>query len=125
MWTHALPRRGVLHADAAVPDTNGPAAVNFRIGISDDRVYETLFEQVVTAADTAERGWTPIAVDLSLYAGPQFSVFYRPDNRRWSIILGTNVVQGAPERVYWGAPGIDAEGDAARLFVKRHSDGWQ
>ena len=115
-WTQALPRRGVLHADAAVPDGPASAAVTFRVGISDDRIYETLAERVVTRADTLRDGWTPIAVDLSLYAGPKLSIFYRPDSRRWRIVLATSPSAGAPEVAYWGAPGIDTDTKAARLF---------
>jgi hypothetical protein len=121
VWTIAFPPRGVLRADGAVAGDRGPAAVSFRVGVSDDRVYETLAERVITATGTADDEWTPMAVDLSLYAGPKFSLFYRPDRRRWRLILATRIMDGSPDVAYWGAPGIDTDGDAARRFFKRQA----
>ena len=119
--TQALPVRGVLRVDAAVPDDAGPAVVLFRIGISDDRVYEALVERQIASGDSSRQGWTPMSVDLSGYAGRKFSLFYRPDNRRWRIVFGVYAVSGASGSVYWGAPGIDTDVDAAKRYVKQHS----
>ena len=117
-WLQALPRRGTLHTDVAVPPASGHAVVAFRVGISDDRIYETLLERQVSS-DPA-RGWTPLAADLSRYAGPQFSLFYRPDRRRWRLVLAATPVEGAPGVVFWGAPGIDTDAAAARRFFADH-----
>lgn len=118
IYTQALPRRGVLRVNAAVPGGNGPATVNFRIGISDGRLYETLLEQQVTSEESRTRGWTSLEVDLSRYAGPKISVFYQPDRRRWRVVFGTNIVAGSPAVAYWGTPGIDTDSQAARRFYK-------
>lgn len=119
-WTQALPVRGMLRVDAAVPGESGPAVVLFRIGISDDRVYEGLVEREIATGDSRQ-GWTPMRADLSDYAGRKFSLFYRPDNRRWRIVLGAYAVSGATGWAYWGAPGIEADGEAARRFIRQHS----
>ena len=120
-WTQALPLRGVLRADAAIPDEPGPAVVEFRLGISDDRMYETLVERQIASGDSSRQGWTPMRADLSLYAGRKFSLFYHPDRIRWRIVLAAYAVSGATGSAYWGAPGIEADEAAARLFVKQHS----
>lgn len=119
MWTHApLPRRSTLHAEIGVADAAGDSRVHFRMGISDGRVYETLGERLVEPG----AGWTPFSVSLSAYAGPQWSLFYRPDARRWEIILATTALVGTPEGVYWGRPGIETDTGAARLhFAQRTS----
>jgi hypothetical protein len=118
-WSpEVLPRRGVLSATAGVTTADGPARVSFRVGISDGRVYETLAEQVV-ATTGAEDVRAPVRVDLGRYGGPQWRIFYRPDNRRWSLILATALLDGTPRRVYWVAPGIDTDRDGARRYHAR------
>jgi hypothetical protein len=112
-WTFdRLPRRGILSATAVAAGST-PATVAFRVGISDGRIYETLLDQAVTTAPGAPR---TLRVDLGGYAGPQWSLFYRPDGRRWAIILATTVVEGMPEGVYWVAPGLETDRDAARRY---------
>jgi hypothetical protein len=106
----------VLHTDVAVSSPNGRASVAFRIGISDDRIYETLIERQVPSGSQ----WTPLAASLSGYAGPQFSLFYRPDRRRWRLVLAATPVEGLPDVVFWGAPGIDTDAESARRFFRQH-----
>lgn len=118
IYPQPLPRRGVLRVNAAVPGDNGPATVNFRIGISDDRLYTTLLDQPVTSEESRTRGWTRLVVDLSRYAGPKFSVFYQPDRRRWRVVFSTSITEGSPAVAYWGTPGIDTDSQAARRFFK-------
>jgi hypothetical protein len=117
-FTIPIPRRAVLRFYAAVADAAG-AAVAFRVGISDDRFYQTLLEQAVTSEETAARGWVELAADLSHFAGPQLSLFFRPDTRRWHLVLGTHVVTGSPAGVYLGEPALVTDLDAARDYVKR------
>ena len=114
-WTLSFPERATLAAFAAVQGTEA-ASAEFRVGMSDDRVYETLHTQVVSAADCA-RGWTELRVDLSRYAGRQFSLFYRPDRKKWKLILGVNTRAGAPDAAFWGAPRIEADVESVKRYL--------
>jgi hypothetical protein len=114
IWTHApLPRRAVLRADIGVPFDEDATRVYVRVGISDGRIYETLREHTLDNTETGGE-WVPIEVDLSRYAGPQWSLFYRPDERRWEIILASVVLDGSLPAIYWGRPAIHADVAAAR-----------
>ena len=119
IWTTPVPHRATLELHAAVPEEHGPASVEVRIGISDERVYNTLAEWVVSSAETASKGWTPITADLSDYAGRKMSLFYRPDERHWRIVIGTRPVSGSPSHVYLAEPGIRSDNEGAREFMKR------
>jgi hypothetical protein len=122
-WRTKVPRRSILRVDAAVPsDPAGAVSVTFRLGISDDRVYESLVERSVTSADSVN-GWTSIVANLSNYAGPKLSLFYQPDGRTWHIVLATDPLQGAAREAYWGEPGIDTDTAAARAYFRQLADG--
>lgn len=119
VWTLRLPRRGVFHSTVAL-DADAP--VRFRVGVSDDRIYEGLAELTLTAAN---RGWADLHADLTPYAGWKWSLFYRPDRIAWHIVLSADAVGGIPGRVVWGAPEITTDGDAAREYAARqriHTD---
>jgi hypothetical protein len=119
IWTLHFPARGELRTYLAVTAPPGAdAEVNFRIGISDDRFYEGLAEQRVTASQTRASGWVPLSVDLSLYGGRKWSLFYRPDSRTWQLIFNADQASGQP-RALWGAPGVDADVSAAREWNRR------
>jgi hypothetical protein len=117
-WDLSFPRRSRLTFYLGVPEGTAEA-VACRVGISDDRIYESLVELTVPAADVRGRGWTPVTVDLSLYAGPKWSLFYRPDRQRWRLVLALNTASGAPGAAYIGEPGIDTDAGAAREYVRR------
>ncbi len=123
-WRMPLPRRGTLQLFAAVPSTAGDAAVSFRVGISDNRRYDTLTEPTITSADTSARGWIAVTADLSPFAGRKWSVFYRPDEIRWTVVIGTHVMAGAPAVVYLGEPSITTDVPGAREYAARviHQD---
>lgn len=114
IWTTALPERAALRVAVAVPQAG---AVSFRIGVSDDRIYEMLVERTVRSAESASTGWTSLEADLSLYAGRKPSLFYRPAGRRWRLVLSADSVEGSPPAV-WGAPGVDTDSGAARRFLQ-------
>lgn len=122
IWTTAFPARALLNTQvAAIPAAPGGAmTVTFRVGISDDRVYEPLAQRTVSVPAGAAGTWTPMAADLSRYAGWQWSVFYRPDGQRWRLIFNADFVQG-DGRAWWGAPGIDGDRDAAQRWLRRGS----
>ena len=118
IYTTRLPAHGVLRTDVAVlpgvaSDTDG--AVRFRIGISDGRVYEARAEQLVTIADTKQVGWRSVTVDMSLYGGRQWSLFYRPSRRAWQLIFNADQVAGHA-RALWGSPGVDTNRASAESW---------
>lgn len=118
IYTTRFPAHCMLTTDVAVLpaiDSAGDGRVRFRIGISDGRVYEPLAEQIVTALDTQRTGWTTIAVDMSLYGGRQWSLFYRPGRRAWQLIFNADQVAGQT-RALWGAPGVDTDRASAEAW---------
>jgi len=116
----AIPLRSRFTARIGIEGGVGggpPQPLRFRVGVSDDRIYEQLASVLLTPA--VQTRWTDIHADLSAYAGWQWSVFYRPSERRWRLILSTDTVSGLPGRGVWGAPTIDGDRAAAREHVER------
>lgn len=118
-WKLRIPHRGTLRLHAAVPAANGPASVAFRVGMSDNRRYETVVEQTITSDETASKGWITVAADLSRYAGRKLSLFFRPDEIQWRVVVGTHVVSGSPGVVYLGDPAVTTDIDGAREYARR------
>jgi hypothetical protein len=116
IYTLAIPRRSTLRVAVAL-DTTTAAPIRFRVGVSDERIYDALAE--VTLAPASKNGWSELQADLSAYAGWKWSLFYRPERRRWRLVLSTDAIAGVPGRVVWGAPGIDADTDSAHEYVRR------
>ena len=115
-WSLPLPRRGRFRTFVALGDREHPgAAIRFRFGVSDQRIYEGLVEHTVGAAHP---GWSSLGVDLSAYAGVKWSLFYRPDRVTWRIVLAADVV-GAGAAAVWGAPEIVTDASAAKEYVQR------
>ncbi len=98
-WALPLPRRGRFEAWVAA---GGDTPVRFRVGVSDDRIYEQLASLEVRPAD----GWTRMSVDLSAYAGRKWSLFYRPDTITWHVVLSTDAVDGMSGSAVWGSPQV-------------------
>jgi hypothetical protein len=112
IWTLPIPRRAVFRAMAAV---DGRAPARFRVGVSDDRIYEGLSSvQSIPGGD-----WTPIEADLSAYAGWKWSLFYRPERRSWRLVLSADAVGGAPTTAVWGNPEILSDPSSAREYARR------
>jgi hypothetical protein len=111
-----VPRKATLNVLAGVAASDSPSVVRFRIGISDHRIYEALFERTITIGRGADSGWSPVAVDLSPYAGRKWSIFYRPDRVEWRLVLNTDAIEGTGTRAVWGEPGIDTDLRSARQF---------
>jgi hypothetical protein len=121
IFTTQFPAHGLLRMDLAVmagPGTGDDGAVGFRIGVSDGRLYESLANRTVTVADTNRNGWTPLAVDVSLYGGRQWSLFYRPDAHAWQLIFNADQRAGTT-RALWGAPGVDTDQRSAEAWWRR------
>jgi hypothetical protein len=116
IWITRLPPRGAFRAQLGVrPKGSGDATLDFRVGISDDRIYEALAHKTVASA----QGWTPIVVDLSRYAGRKWSLFYRPDTHPWRLVLSVDAIAPGAATAVWGEPVISADVDAARAFAAR------
>ena len=115
-WKLFVPHRGHLQTFIAFPDT-ARGTIVFRVGVSDGRIYNTVAETTLDA--NAASGWTPVDVDLSLYAGRQRSLFYRPDRTRWQIILATRVLSGHVPQVYLGMPALLTDVEGAREYLRR------
>jgi hypothetical protein len=115
-----IPRRSTFAARVAIEggiDGAPPQPLRFRVGVSDDRIFEQLADVLLTPG--VQSGWTALSADLSAYAGWQWSLFYRPEERRWRLVLSTDAVSGVGGRGLWGAPGIDGDRSAAREHVAR------
>jgi len=115
-WSLPLPRHGLFRAFVTI-DTGGKpgAAVRFRLGISDDRVYEELTGSTLTDG----RGWTEFRADLSAFAGIKWSLFYRPDLIRWRLVLATDQAGPVPARAVWGSPEIVTDVASSREYSAR------
>jgi hypothetical protein len=112
IWTLPIPRGGVFRAMASV---DGAAPVRFRVGVSDDRIYEGL----AAVQSTPGSGWTGIQADLSAYAGWKWSLFYRPERHSWRLVLSADAVGGTPATAVWGNPEIVSDRAAAREYARR------
>lgn len=119
IWSLPLPRHGLFRAFLTVDGAGaaGPAApaVRFRLGISDNRVYEGLVEQTLTPGS----GWTEFRADLSAYAGIKASLFYRPDRITWRLVLSTDRVGPAPASAVVGSPEILTDASSAKEYLTR------
>ncbi len=114
-----LPRHGVLHTFvglAEVPSGTPAATVRVRIGVSDERIYENLAELTLTSGT---RTWQELRVDLSAYAGWKWSLFYRPEQVTWRVVLAADATDNVPATVLWGAPEIVTDTVSAREYVAR------
>lgn len=119
IWVTPMPRRAALSFFAGVQASDPSCSARFRIGISDDRIYETL------ASHTATHGnaWTEMRVDLSRYAGWKFSIFYQPDGMSWRLVLSLDQTADAACTGLWGTPAIETDPAAAHLFVAKQRAG--
>jgi hypothetical protein len=98
-WTLRLPHNGRFETTVA---TVSDARVRFRVGVSDDRIYEALSEVVLAKSD----GRREVGVDLGAYAGWKWSLFYHPDRITWRLTLSADAMGGVPGIAVWGAPRI-------------------
>jgi len=94
VWTLRVPRRATLTARIGLlPGASGACTgeAAFRIGVSGGRLYEKVFERVMTPRDVAaDRASQPVLVDLSRYAGFQWSLFYHPSETAWGLVFSVD-----------------------------------
>lgn len=112
-----FPRHAQLVTVPVLDGTTG-ATAEFRIGISDRRTYETLAIRIASAGDCAA-AVSPMTIDLSGFAGWQWSLFYRPDERTWELILGVTGMGGEIRGALWGMARVETDSREARAFLAR------
>ncbi|MCX6538259.1 MAG: hypothetical protein NT151_04895 [Acidobacteria bacterium] len=109
VWTVRIPRRATLTTHAGLaPDRTGKYAGDavFRIGVSGGKLYEKVYERRLTPNKVeADRSFVPIAVDLSAWAGWQWSLFYRPSERAWNVVFSVDGTKSS-DTPLWLAPAI-------------------
>jgi hypothetical protein len=91
-WALRVPDDAALTAAAAVLPGSG-AGATLRVGISDDRYYEGLMTLPLDGRES-DPVWQPVVIDLGKYAGWQWSLFYRPSERVWKLIVNADAVPG-------------------------------
>lgn len=111
-----LPRHGMLRVVTAIDPESPKVPIKLRIGISDNRVYESLTEAILSSDD---HGWISVATDLSAYAGWKWSLFYDPDQILWHVVLAADAIGGAPTRAMWGSPEIVTDTQCAKEYSQR------
>lgn len=111
-----LPRHGRLSAFAAIDPDSLKVPIRVRIGISDDRVYESLTQTILSPGD---QRWMALETDLSAYAGWKWSLFYRPERVMWRLVLAADAIGGAPTRALWGSPEILTDPASAKEYSAR------
>jgi hypothetical protein len=107
IWSTRLPSRARLETAVMLAGGHGArtGSANARIGISDDRRYEQLADIRLDGAE-APRAWQTVSIDLGAYSDWQWSLFYRPWERTWRIVLGADGEAGAA--IAWARPFVQA-----------------
>ena len=103
-----IPTRASLTTALAIenPGAATDSGIIFRLGISDGRTYEQLLDTTIRSNESV--AWRPVTIDLSSYAGWQWSLFYHPSSIEWQVVLNTYAdgPNGALLRGLWAAPAI-------------------
>jgi len=115
VFTHAASR--LIFKDVTIPD-NGRfrafIAINesawtqetsdgvlFRFAVNDGRYDELLNQHVDPRHNANDRGWLPVDIDLSAYAGQKVKLIFNTNTN-----LPTREVNGAYDQSMWGEPAI-------------------
>ncbi len=106
-WKQRIPQDAWLRVHVGLKPESFTAegdGVLFFVVISDGRASDTLFEQYVNPfANTGERKWIPVMVDLSQYAGEEMSIIF---NTRTSPPVNPPRDDNRNDFAVWGAPEI-------------------
>ena len=100
-----VPDNGRLRAWIAIKEEawtqDASDGVLFRFGVDDGR-YEELLNQMVDPRHNAnDRGWLPVDIDLTAYAGQKVKLIFNTNTN-----LPTREVNGAYDQSMWGEPAI-------------------
>lgn len=88
IWQVQMTEPAELRADIArLPGGDAGAELSVRIGVSNERIYEEHFRQRLPHSAGEVPAWRPLVIDLSLYSGWKWSLFYQPSRRTWSLVL--------------------------------------
>jgi len=108
-WSIRIPRKATLRAFVLLaPDRTGISAGRavFRIGVSGGKLYEQVFERQLRPRDVAaDRVCAPVVVDLSAWAGWQWSLFYRPSETAWTLVFSVDGLASS-DSPFWLEPVI-------------------
>ncbi len=99
-----MPTRARLRTSVSLVSGSG-AGVTIRVGISDNRSYDELQKLTVAPAAGGADPWKTIEVDLAPYSGWHWSLFYRPGQMTWRLVLNADATPGG--RVAWLEPKIE------------------
>lgn len=109
-WTRRVPEHAWISTGAGLKPGGAMlpgGAVLFRVAITDGRIHEILYSSELTAASLGAAPM-PATIDLRGFAGWQWSLFYRPGERDWRLMLTTaHAPSGAPDVAaspYWVEP---------------------
>lgn len=103
-----IPDNGRFRAFLAVNESawtqDASDGVLFRFGVDDAGRYEELLNQHVDPRHNAnDRGWLPVDIDLSAYAGQKVKLIF---NTNTSLPAPSRPDNGAFDQAYWGEPSI-------------------
>jgi hypothetical protein len=99
-WTIPIPRQARLSTAVMLLDGRGVTA-HFYIG---ERTWEELFRITLSGTNADARAWHPVVIDLSGYAGWQWSLFYRPSEHPWRLNFYADPAPAGT--LAWAAPTI-------------------
>jgi hypothetical protein len=101
----AIPDNGRLRAFIAVREDawtqDASDGVLFRFGVDDGRYQELLNQHVDPRHNANDRGWLPVDLDLSAYAGQRVKLIFNTNTS-----LPNRVDNGAYDQAVWGEPAI-------------------
>lgn len=103
-----IPDNGRFRASLAVNETawtqDASDGVLFRFGVDDNGRYEELLNQHVDPRHNAnDRGWVPVDIDLSAYAGQKVKLIF---NTNTSLPTPARIDNSAFDQAYWGEAAI-------------------
>ena len=109
IWQVQMTEPAKLRADMGrLPGGDAGAELSVRIGMSDERIYEDHLRERLPHPAGEAPAWRPLVIDLSLYSGRKWSLFYQPSRRTWSLVLN---VQGGDAAVALVEPRIIRRGN--------------
>jgi hypothetical protein len=102
-----IPDNGRLRAFVAISESawtqDASDGVLFRFGVDDGHYQEMLNQHVDPRHNANDRGWLPVDIDLSAYAGQKVKLIF---NTNTSLPAPGRPDNGAYDQAIWGEPAI-------------------